>query len=443
MITQPCQDWDNLVNDLLTVLHARCRWRLPILLFGMLFAQGRRTITRWLRAAGVAQGFRCYYYFIERLGYKCDQIARRLFLLLLQRVSVDDRLILALDDTPTKRYGPKVQGAGLHHNPTSGPADEKFLYGHIWVVLALLVRHRHWGTVGLSLLARLYVRKKDVSKLPSSLGWTFRTKFELAVEMVQWAAKIAQTAGKSLWVVVDGFYATRKLMKPFRRDGIVLISRLRKDAGLLDLPRKPSLKERRRGQPRKYGTRHLSLPKRAGAKRGWQELECTLYGQRVCKRYKTFLATYPPAYGTIRVVIVQEAQGPQYFFCTDPTASVQTILETIADRSAIEQDFHDVKEVSGAGQQQVRRLWTNIGAFHLHLWLYTLVELWAWRLSKAAICDRSDSPWDRPDRRPSHADRCKALRRHILQNEYSAVTSGNRTTSKIHTFTQWLLRLAT
>jgi hypothetical protein len=28
------------------------------------------------------------------------------------------RLTLALDDTPTQRYGPYVQGAGIHHNPT-------------------------------------------------------------------------------------------------------------------------------------------------------------------------------------------------------------------------------------------------------------------------------------------------------------------------------------
>ena len=32
------------------------------------------------------------------------------------------RWLFALDDTPTKRYGPYVQGAGVHHNPTPGPA---------------------------------------------------------------------------------------------------------------------------------------------------------------------------------------------------------------------------------------------------------------------------------------------------------------------------------
>jgi hypothetical protein len=32
-----------------------------------------------------------------------------------------DRMLLALDDTPTQRYGPLVEGAGVHHNPTPGP----------------------------------------------------------------------------------------------------------------------------------------------------------------------------------------------------------------------------------------------------------------------------------------------------------------------------------
>jgi hypothetical protein len=51
-----------------------------------------------------------------------------------------ERLLLALDDTPTARYGPCVEGAGIHHNPSPGLAGEKFVYGHVWVTLAALAR---------------------------------------------------------------------------------------------------------------------------------------------------------------------------------------------------------------------------------------------------------------------------------------------------------------
>jgi len=33
-----------------------------------------------------------------------------------------DHVLFAIDDTPTARYGPKVQGAGIHRNPMPGPA---------------------------------------------------------------------------------------------------------------------------------------------------------------------------------------------------------------------------------------------------------------------------------------------------------------------------------
>lgn len=137
--------------------------------------------------------------------------------------------------------------------------------------------------------------------------------------------------------------------------------------------------------------------------------------------YKTFLATYRPVGGVICVVIIKEAHGWFAFFCTDGHAEVRAILESFADCSTIEQDFHDVKEVWGAGQQQVRNIWSNLGVFNLNLWMHTLVELWAWHRPRSAICDRSDSPWDDPSRRPSHADRRKSLRREILRSELKAL----------------------
>jgi hypothetical protein len=107
------------------------------------------------------------------------------------------------------------------------------------------------------------------------------------------------------------------------------------------------------------------------------------------------------------------------------------IIEAFADRATIEQDFHGVKEVWGAGQQQVRNIWTNLAVYHLNLWMHTLVELWSWNRSHGELCDRSDSPWDNADRRPSHADRRKALRRQIMQHELSTLAAVRRLPHKI------------
>ena len=75
-----------------------------------------------------------------------------------------------------------------------------------------------------------------------------------------------------------------------------------------------------------YGKDPVSLAKRAGQRRGWTTEVFDLYGKPTRKRYKTFLATWRPAGGVIRVVLVEEPTGWVAFFCTDPNATVADIL---------------------------------------------------------------------------------------------------------------------
>jgi hypothetical protein len=144
------------------------------LLCGALFARGRRTVTSWFRPAGITTDFRCAYKALGAAGRQAQALAYRLLgcaLLPLIRQAPGDHLLFGLDDTPTGRYGPCVPGAGVHHNPSPGPAGEKFLYGHIWVTLAWLVRHPVWDTLSLPLRALLYVRAKDVPRLAQAYPW--------------------------------------------------------------------------------------------------------------------------------------------------------------------------------------------------------------------------------------------------------------------------------
>lgn len=421
------------ITSLSYPLDARQRLRLAPLMMGLLFARGRRTVTSWLRAAGLSDDFRAYYYFLGSLGRKVESAARRLLWRAERRLIDGEKIRLAIDDSPTERYGPFVEGAGLHHNPTPGPAAAKFVYGHVWVTLCGLARHPRWGVIALPLLSKLYVRACDVPQLVPYYDWTFQTKLEQAAELVEWAARWLSRTEKRLWVVVDGFYAKRPFLKRAAAAGVAVVSRLRKDAALLDLPPKLKNGQRRgRGKPRTYGRNKLSLAKRAGQQRGWEIGAFELYGKTVIKKYKTFLATYRPAGGLIRVVLVKNDDGNWVaFFSTDAGASVAEILEAVADRFGIEQAFHDVKEVHGAGQQQLRNVWANIAAWHLNLWMHTLIELWAWDRPQASLCDRSDSPWDDANRRPSHADRRKALRHLCLETEFSRLTAGRPTLRKI------------
>lgn len=439
------EQWSEWSDWLAAGLHARSRWRLSVLLIGILFANGRRTVTSWLRAAGISTDFDDYYYFLGSVGRNTESIATQLILLVVRTLPLPERLLLVIDDSPTKRYGPHVEGADIHHNPTPGPADQPYLYGHVWVTISLALRHPQWGALALPLRAMLYVRKKTICSIPKKRRWPrFATKLQLAARLVEWIVPILKTAGKTVWVVIDGGYTKRPfLRRVLKISKLTIVGRLRKDAALRDLPPKlPKGKKRGRGRPRKYGKNKLSLVKRAAHKRGWSTLQCNVYGQVQTKTYKTFLATYAPVGGIIRVVIVKEDHGWYAFFCTDPDASVLEIIEAFADRATIEQDFHDVKEVWGAGQQQVRNIWTNLAVFNLNLWMHTLVELWSWNKTQSQLSDRSDSPWDDSERRPSHANRRKALRKEIMRNELFSLKAIWTLPKKFTRLTEKLLEIA-
>ena len=426
---------------LASALDCRSAARLVQLFLGAVLARGRRTVTSWLRAAGLSAEFRPCDTTVAAAGKRADHIAGRWACAAVRPLVGDaGRRTLALDDTPTERYGPPVQGAGVHHNPTPGPAGSPYVYGHVWVVLGLLAAHPAWGVIARPLLARLYIRRKDLGGIDPGHRPPFRTKLELAVDLLHWAVRWLGYWGQALWVVADGAYAQAPFLKPMQALGVTVVSRLRRDAALRTVPgpRPPG----RRGPQRVYGERRIELAKRAGQQRGWTAGTFDLYGKSMVKRYKTFLATWRPAGGVIRVVLVDEPTGWVAFFCTDQTAPVADILGCVAGRFALETAFRDCQEVVGAGQQQVRFVWASVGSFHLCLWTFTMTEAWAWGRSADRLADRSASPWDGPTRRPSHADKRRAWRRELLGEEIRAVLGPGMTERAIQAAAQRLLNLA-
>ena len=410
-----------LVKPLACVLDLRIGFRLAIIISGMLLADDRRTATAWFAAGGVTDDWDRFYDCLISVGRRAQPLAEEVLKLIVTKFDPgpNGRLTFAIDDTPTPRYGKHVEGAGVHHNPTAGPADGEFLYGHNWVTLACLVSHSMWGVIALPLRSLLYVRQVDLPALKAKHDWEFRTKHQLAVELVSWCVATLRSLQclVKVWVVADGAYAAKPFLRPLLALGVTVVSRLRKDAALFDLPPEPAPKQR--GRPRTYGLNRITLALRAKHPEGWASITYRCRGHQVTRQYKTFPATTELTGGQIRVVIVRyDDNSWAPYFCTDVTVSARDILETVADRWAIEECFHDVKDVCGAGQQQVRNVWSNLGCWNLNQWLFTLVNLATWDLEKSALTDRTNHPWDNPHRRPSHADRRRTIVREMLHGEF-------------------------
>jgi hypothetical protein len=233
-------------------LQQRSASRLPRLLCGLLFGSGRRTVTSWFRTAGITDDFRPAYTTVCAVGRATQRMAVSA-LSTVRPLLAGPRLRVALDDTPTPRYGPEVEGAGIHHNPSPGPAGEQHLYGHVWVTVAALARHPDWGTLALPLQAQLYIRAADVAALPPDRRRPFRTKLALAAGQLRWLKVWAGHLFTEFWAVADGAYAKRPFLRGARGHGFTVVSRLRKDAALWSVPVPAAAGQRGPGRPPTYG----------------------------------------------------------------------------------------------------------------------------------------------------------------------------------------------
>ena len=409
-----------LVKSMSGQLDARIAFRLPIVIAGAILAGGRRTAASWFRCAGVKDDWDRFYELLQSIGKNAASLMLPLIMFILKKFDPGEQghWTLAIDDSPTKRFGPCVEAANIHHNPTPGPGDGDWLYGHNWVCLAMVLGHPIFGVIALPLLSRLYVRKVDIEALKARYEWEFHTKHELALDLCRQVMRTLRALGSkaSFVVVFDGAYAAKALVRPLIAEGATVVTRLRRDAKLFDLPVN---KAGQRGRPRIYGKNRMSLSKRAGRRDGWQTISYVCRGVTASGRYKTFLATSHIVGGPVRVVLLEHASGNwAAYISTDALMSVETILQTVSDRWSIEEHFHDIKEIWGAGQQQVRNVWSSIGCWHLCGWLHAMVELECWDEPIEQLVDRSDRPWDNPNRRPSHNDRRRRIARQMLRDAF-------------------------
>ncbi len=95
-------------------------------------------------------------------------------------------------------------------------------------------------------------------------------------------------------MIVDGGYAKDTVLLPLMEEGVRIVTRLRKDAKLFEVP--PPRTKGQRGASRKYGAR-ISLEEQTWYEDGWETVECRQYGKHVQKTINTFVATSQIARG--------------------------------------------------------------------------------------------------------------------------------------------------
>jgi hypothetical protein len=118
--------------------------RVVALLVGMVLAAGRRTVTRVLwtaRAVAPAGHHTDYHRVFSRARWSMWALGHVLAAMALELVPADQAVVCSGDDTPAQHRGKCVYGKGRHRDPCRSTKSHKvWLWGHLWVVLAINVR---------------------------------------------------------------------------------------------------------------------------------------------------------------------------------------------------------------------------------------------------------------------------------------------------------------
>jgi hypothetical protein len=292
----------------------------------------------------------------------------------------------------------------------STKAFRVFAFGHVWVVLAIVVSvpfsRRPWA---LPVLFRLYRNKKECAKNDGH----YRKKTELAREMVKILASWAPD--RRIEVAADSAYCNATVLKDLPKH-VVVFGDMRPDAVLTAEPPKRG-KHCRGRRP----VRGRVLPKpcvlAADQRRPWLKCEVKLYGTSRTLHFKTLDAQWYRACGAqlVRIVVVRVDTGKdklRVFFCTETGPAPHEILQTYARRWSIEVCFRDLKQQLGFADSSARtkaaveRTAPFVGFIYTSLVLWFSEGIWQSHLATPPL-----RPWYRHKRGLCFADVLRAAQR--------------------------------
>lgn len=394
------------------------------LITGWVLCRSKPTVTNLICTIGssllshAARHWTVYEKFFYRAAWSLPEVSRllltRVVVLLIDRCAVSREIDLNIDDTTCGRCGKHVAWAGYFKDASvSNTLRTVVHWAHNWVIGCVVIRARRWPTrvMGLPVLFVLYRKPRDCDK-----AHRFLTRQQIAAQMIRDTRGVLP--GRFLRVAADGQYAAREVVKAADDPNSNLVSRMRSDAAIYQLP--PKHRPCRRGRRKKKGKR-LPTPRQLAARRkkGWRTVEVLAYGKTVKKRVLSILCLWYHLSKDkpVKLLIVRDPTGQQkddYLFCTEASVPDEQIIERFAARWPIEECIHDAKQFGGFEQVQGWCKRTVERQAPFALLVQTLVKAWyllhgvdaaSAQPRGAQICG-----WMQPKDHPSYLDMLATLR---------------------------------
>jgi DDE superfamily endonuclease len=416
-------------------LFARPTWsQVPLLLAGAILAPARRTVTAALRILGRDRdpGFCTFHRILNRAAWSSRAAAGQLLILLIKAfVPAGAPVVIGLDDTIERRWGPKISARGIYRDPVrSSKGHFVKASGLRWLSAMLLVQvpwaDRVMALPFLTLLApskRFYAGKTRAPK--TLLDWARQA----ALQIHRWLPD------RYIVLVADSAFAAIEFLAAVRNH-VCVVTRLRLDANLFDFPPQ---RRKGRGRPPIKGKPQKKLSALLKDRKvSWKRYRVGLWYGRTNRLveiasgtalwYRAGVTPVP-----IRWLLVRDPKGelePQAFLATDLKANPGDILSWFVSRWQLEVTFEEVRAHLGV---ETQRQWSDKAILRttpVLLGLFSIVTLWAHDLSRSRKLKPRTAAWY-PKAVLTFSDAIAAVRREIWAHQISFMSRPRRDSIEI------------
>ncbi len=288
-------------------------------------------------------------------------------------------LVVAMDDTISKRKGRKIPGTSWRRDPMSPPFHPNFVWGRRFLQVSAVLPSQHDQGPSRAIpidFAHAPTPNKPKKKAPSQAWTQYRRDCRAQSISQQGVERLAELRSqmnrdgetdRPLWVSVDGSFTNGTVLKQLPEQTI-LIGRIRRDARLHPLP-DPKC-DGAMGRTRLYG-KAIITPEQVRQDQSieWQCASVYAAGKVHTMRYKTVSPLLWRAAGAqrqLRLLVIAPLtyrlsrrsrllyRHPAFLICTDPSLDPEQVLRAYVSRWDIEVNFRDEKQLIGFDEAQVR-----------------------------------------------------------------------------------------
>ncbi|MEM8804429.1 MAG: hypothetical protein AAGF01_00050 [Cyanobacteria bacterium P01_G01_bin.38] len=325
-----------------------------ILLWGVLLTTQPAAVTSYLNAVGLGESFyhRALHWFSSS-AFRIDDLCYRWGRWLREHPQtrrLKGQRVYVGDGIKVSKEGRKMPGVKRLHQESEDVSKPEWIRGHYFSALGLLLG------VGQALFAAPIIFKLDDGIKAVEID-------EPPTLVEKMATLCVEHMVEASYVVLDAYYASTKVLKPFRENDLYLISRARittvVHAAFSRLPGKHGP-----GRPRKWGSkvklRDLFAPLEECLKTSvW------LYGQQETVYYQCFEFYWDTAEALVLFVLTQLPNGKQIILLSsDVNLTGQQVIEAYGWRFKIEVSF--------------RTLVHLLGGFGYRFWLKSMATAARW-----------------------------------------------------------------